>query len=293
MGGGGGSQTTSTKVEYSPEEKAARQFVWDEAQRIYGQSQGATQQGGSPIPGVAGQSGDTMAAQQQARNWAYGGAQDIARQGLAATQYGLTGAMDVNNNPALQGAIQAATRPITQNLQENILPGIRSQSVQEGGYGGSRAGIAEGLAVSRANQQAQDAAANLTNEAYKQGQDTFARTLALLPQTQQLGVTPTNLLSQVGAQNEDYQQELLNYYAAQNDYLANRGWSPVANLASAIYGGIQPGTVTTGGGGGSSFGRRASGALGGAATGAAIGSVIPGVGTAIGAGVGGLLGLFS
>lgn len=288
MGGGsGGSQ--STKVEYSPAEQAARQYVWDEARGTYAQNKEALQSGGSPIPGVAGLSGDTLQAQQMGRNWAYGGAQDLAQQGLQATQYGLTGAMDVNNNPALQGAIQAATRPITQNLQENILPGIRSQAVQEGGYGGSRAGIAEGLAVSRANQQAQDAAATMASDAYQKGQDTFARTLALLPQTQQLGVTPTNLLSQIGTQNENYQQEVLNYIASLNDYQANKGWGPISNLASAIYGGIQPGTVTSQQ---RSSGSKARGALGGAASGAAMGSMFGPWGTAIGAGIGGLMGMF-
>lgn len=291
MGGGGGNQTSSTKVEYTPEEKAARQFVWDEARNIYGQSQAATQGGGSPVPGVAGQTGDTLAGQQAGRNWAYGGAQQIANQGLSAVDYGLRGAMDVNNNPALQGAIQAATRPITQNLQESILPGVRSQAVQEGGYGGSRAGIAEGLAISRANQQAQDAAANLTNQAYQQGQETFARTLALLPQTQQLGTAGSQILSGIGAQNENYQQEVLNMIAAQNEFNQSRGWAPIANLASAIYGGIQPGTVTSTSGGGASRGRSA---LTGAASGAALGTaVMPGIGTAVGAGIGGLLGLFS
>lgn len=47
----------------------------------------------------------------------------------------------------------------TENLQENILPGIRSNSVLTGQYGGSRQGIAEGNAIGD-NQKAMQQAAN-------------------------------------------------------------------------------------------------------------------------------------
>lgn len=47
----------------------------------------------------------------------------------------------------------------TENLQENILPGIRSNSVLAGQYGGSRQGIAEGNAIGD-NQKAMQQAAN-------------------------------------------------------------------------------------------------------------------------------------
>lgn len=288
-GGGSQTSTSSTKVEYSPEEAAARKFVWDQATGIYNQSQNATQNGGSPVPGVAGQSYDTIAAQNLARNWAYGGASQIAGQLPGAIDYGLNGARDVNNNPTLQGAIQAAIRPNTENLNENILPGIRTQSVSDGGYGGTRAGIAEGLAIAKANQANVDAAANITSDAYKTGQDTFARTLAFLPQASSVGSQPSQILSGVGAQNENYNQEVLNYIANLNNYNNNKGWGPIGNLASAIYGGIQPGTVTTQQG---PSGGGARGALGGAAGGAAAGSAFGPWGTAIGGGLGGILGMF-
>src|SRR5215471_3040221 len=146
MGGSQGGTTTSTsKVEYTPEEAAARQNVWNQAQSLYDQSMGAIQNGPAPISGVAGQSADTIAGQNSARDWALGGQSQISGMLPGAIQYGLKGAMDVNNNPALQGAIQAAIRPVTSNLNENILPGIRADAVAAGGYGGTRAGIAAGL----------------------------------------------------------------------------------------------------------------------------------------------------
>jgi len=292
MGGnsGGGTQTTSTKVEYTPEEMAARENVWNQASNLYDQSQSAIQNGPAPISQVAGQSQDTLQAQQMARDWAMGGQSQISGMLPGAIQYGLQGAMDVNNNPALQGAIQAAIRPVTQNLNENILPGIRADAVAQGGYGGTRAGIAEGLAMAKANQSAQDAAATMANQAYQSGQDTFSKTLAFLPQASSVGTMPSSIISGIGAQNENYQQELNDYAAQMAGYQQTKGWGPLANLASAIYGGIQPGTVSTSTAPTTSKGRSA---LSGAAAGAAMGTAImPGWGTAIGGALGGLSSLF-
>lgn len=74
----------------------------------------------------------------------------------------------------------------TENLKENILPGIRSNSVLSGQYGGSRQGVAEGNAIgdfAKAQQQTinqfgqnnTNAAVGAQAQAFNQGQD---RTLA-------------------------------------------------------------------------------------------------------------------
>lgn len=55
---------------------------------------------------------------------------------------------------ALAGAqFQQNQSDLTDNLQRNILPGIRSNSVLAGQYGGSRQGVAEGLAISDLTKQ--------------------------------------------------------------------------------------------------------------------------------------------
>ncbi len=59
-------------------------------------------------------------------------------------------------NEALAGATQAGLNQINQNLTQNLLPSISQGSALAGTSGGSRQGIAEGLAVSDANQQATD-----------------------------------------------------------------------------------------------------------------------------------------
>lgn len=46
----------------------------------------------------------------------------------------------------------ALTNNLTRNMNENVMPGLRSSAAVSGQYGGSRQGIAEGLAASRLNQ---------------------------------------------------------------------------------------------------------------------------------------------
>src|SRR5438105_1502239 len=66
---------------------------------------------------------------------------------------------DAGANPYLTGALKSAVDltntsyqnnqdSLTNNLQRNILPGLRSSAVLTGQYGGSRQGIAEGNAIS-------------------------------------------------------------------------------------------------------------------------------------------------
>lgn len=100
---------------------------------------------------------------------------------------------DAGANPyltrALQGAMDQSTNVFgqqqqmaTENLQENILPGIRSNSVLTGQYGGSRQGIAEGNAIgdfAKAQQQTinqfgqnnTNAAVGAQAQSFNQGQD--------------------------------------------------------------------------------------------------------------------------
>lgn len=120
---------------------------------------------------------------------------------------------DAGANPYLNKALTAgidATNAgyqrnlsgLTDTLQKQILPGIRSNSVLAGQYGGSRQGIAEGNALSDFTKQATDAnlqlglqnSANTTGaqaQAFGQGQD---RSLAALQglSGQQYGVASQN-----------------------------------------------------------------------------------------------------
>jgi hypothetical protein len=70
-------------------------------------------------------------------------------------------------NPGMDPMMGVYGRQVGQQFNEQIMPGLRGDAMVAGGYGGSRAGIAQGLAGARAGQQLQDFGAQL----YGQNQD--------------------------------------------------------------------------------------------------------------------------
>ncbi len=76
----------------------------------------------------------------------------------------------VGQNPFLDQAIQALQQSSTQNLARNQLPLIRNNAIAAGGLGGSRQGIAEGLAISDLNQTLVNQEAGLRSGQFNQDQ---------------------------------------------------------------------------------------------------------------------------
>lgn len=78
------------------------------------------------------------------------------------------------DNPYLDQTANAITGSLTRNMMENVMPGIRSNAIVSGQYGGSRQGIAEGLATSRLNQDLAPALTNMYSGAYENAQNRMA-----------------------------------------------------------------------------------------------------------------------
>jgi hypothetical protein len=284
-GGGGETKSTSTTQNYSPEEAARRTKVMDEALRVYGNT--SQQIADKPYPGAAPVpfSGESLAAQNlQVQNAV--NAQPMLDQVRNAQTYGLTGVMDVNNNPYLASAVQGAINPITQSFTDTggVMSGIRDAGTNSGQFGSSRQGVAEGVAAGRYAQAIGDVSSQMYSDAYNKGQDTFTKTLALAPQTLDMYSTPVNWLSSVGAQKEDLAQQQAQYLADSGMWDINSQWAPLNNLANLIYGGGSS-TATTTNTSPKAPPNRLGGAIGGAAAGT---SIMPGWGTAIGAVIGAL-----
>lgn len=96
----------------------------------------------------------------------------ITQQGTAGATNAmnqLAAAGDPANNPYFQSAVQSAIRPVTQQFQEQVLPSIKSGAQQAGQFGGSRQGIAEGLASRGYMDTVGDITSNMGNAAYAQG----------------------------------------------------------------------------------------------------------------------------
>ena len=174
MSGGGGDTTTTTKSE-----------PWGGVQPYLKQGYGQFDQAAQniapyyPDQTYAGFTQPQQQGQQSILNYSQG-LQPTVNNGLDSLNFGLTAVQDPNNNPYLSQYVDAAIRPLNQQYQEQILPGIRDQAEMYGGAG-SRTGLAEGVAARGLQDATAATTANIYSNAYGQGLDQQARMQALLP----------------------------------------------------------------------------------------------------------------
>lgn len=196
------------------------------------------------------------------------------------------------SNPALQAAIEAAIRPLHQTFGQQILPGIRGEAQLAGQFGGSRQGVAEGIASQALLQGVGDVSARMQSEAYQTALDNMTRALAFAPGIVGLGLLPSDVISAVGGQQRGMEQALINEQIqrhAAEQLLPFQAAQQVAGLAFGMPGG---GTTSTSLIPGTQQPSALQRGLGGAAAGAALGSMLgfPGIGGVVGGLAGWLFG---
>lgn len=170
------------------------------------------------LPGRAGVAGFTPAEQQGQESLLQAANQQSSLLGKAGltNEFFTSGALlDPNTNPGLQRTIEAGTRPIWQGLTEQVLPNIRSGAAFGSGgapsanYGGSRQGIAEGIASRGALDAAGDVGGKIAFQGYNTGLDATLKALGMTPQMAASYTIPGLTQSGVGAQQRGMEQSLL------------------------------------------------------------------------------------
>lgn len=297
--GGSGQQqqaptsTTTTQVNYSPEEAAQRAALMADARGIYYQTKDKIAQGGFPGSKPVDFSSETEQAQRMLAGYSTGAGAQMANQAGGFSSFLMGPAQYAEANPYLQSAMGAAVKPITQAYTDpgGVFSQIRTGAQNAGQYGGSRQGIAEGIAGREYLQTVGDVTGKMASENYQNAQKAGAQALALAPQTWNLGTNPALTLSGVGQQKEIMAQSLEDYEMQKRMWDINSQWTPLQNYANIVFGGSSPGTTTTSTG--TPLAQQRSGgmgALGGALSGAAMGSTFGPWGALIGAGAGLLMG---
>lgn len=122
--------------------------------------------------------------------------------------------LDPGNNPVVQNAVKAATAPIYDQLHDTTLPGISAgASTGAGGmsanFGGSRQGIAEGLASKGASEAAGRTGAGIVNTALGQGLSATNTAIGQAPATAASLTVPGTVTSTVGDVREQKAQQVL------------------------------------------------------------------------------------
>jgi hypothetical protein len=231
MGGGSGSSQRSTSSTSVP--KWQRKYLED----LYGQAQSEVANNPMEMYG-----GDMVAAQDPATLGYYGDALDYAANGNA----GLNQAGDYNSdvlegkylgpesNPYLRDTYDMASRAVTENYRDSVLPAVTSRFARagqlgSGGYVGARNRADQSLARSLG-----DVATGIYGGAYEseRGRMDSARSFAPVlaeDETYRLG-----LQQGVGQQKQDYQQSLIDELIARFDFAQNEPAQRLSRYASLL-----------------------------------------------------------
>lgn len=228
----------------------------------------------------AGATANDTAAQQYLQNFATGAAQSATSNAIGALDFGLN-APNLASNPYVQDYVTAATNPLYERLTEEALPAIRSGANLAGQAGSSRQALAEGLAIRGTQRAAGETSANILNDAYGKGLDTYAKTLALTPQTVDAGTLPARYLGAAGEQQRAFEQMAINDAMQKfnfDQYEPYQRLGMYKDFITGNYGGTTTQKTETGSSGflgkalgGISTGAGVFGALGGGSLGGALG----------------------
>jgi len=216
----------------------------------------------------------------------------------------------LNANPYQQAMMEAATRPLTQQFSQAVLPGISSLYSRSGRLGSGSMERALGTATEAYGRSLGDITSNIAGTQYQQerglqqqAQLQQAQLAGLAPQFYGQQFLPSQTLAQVGAQQEAIAAQPLQEQLARYQFQQRFPYEQLSGYLSSVYGtplgsyGTQTTTAPT-------YQNRGAGVLGGALAGGlggyALGQ-IPGVSSffgsqyaapALGALGGGLLGGF-
>ena len=210
----------------------------------------------------------------------------------------------LNANPYQQAMMEAATRPLTQQFSQSVLPGISSLYSRSGRLGSGAMERALGTATEAYGRSLGDITANIAGTQYQQerglqqqAQLQQAQLAGLAPQFYGQQFLPSQTLAQVGAQQEAIAAQPLQEQLARYQFGQQLPYQQLQGYLSSVYG--TPlgsyGTQTTNA---PTYQNRGAGVLGGGIAGGlggyALGQAFPQIGGTYGAlggaTLGGLLG---
>lgn len=246
--GGSSPQTVTQKstVELSPEQQEIYQLALPSA-KAYGAKEIQQYQGS----GVAGFTPEEIQAQQMYKNVASPAGGQLASQSAAAQSTLLDPSMlDVANNPYVQAMNNSTTRQVTDNLMENILPGLRSTATGNAGmYSGAstRDALREGRAITGAGKTIGDTIAQTMMNAYNTGVGAMGSAVGRTGEVQQQQLFEPNVLGAVGMQQRQMEQaklqeDIAKFYEGQQMDL--RKAQDLIGLVQAMPGATNVGTST-------------------------------------------------
>lgn len=221
----------AAQIEEEVRQRSPAGQLQSDAQRLYNKQKKIDPYAGQLYAGPTA----TMAAAQDLSLARAGGATSSGLSGLQLAQGTLSGQyLNAETNPYLQSYTQAATRPLTQNLTENVLPSIGANALASGGYGGSRQGIAEGLATARTQQQIGDVSTNIAMNAYEAERGRQLQAIDLAKGAMGLSMLEPDIQYAIGAQQQASNQGLLDEALRLYEMGITQPWMALQNYSGIV-----------------------------------------------------------
>jgi hypothetical protein len=210
---------------------------------------------------------------------ALGGQSSIAGSLVPATQFQLAGPANLQNNPYLARATEAALRPLYSQTQQ-LLQQARRGATDVGQLGSDRQAILEQGVIGDYLTKAGDITSRMYGDAYRDALEAQTRAIGLAP-TSLAGLSvPSETLARVGATQQARAQRAIDDARARFEFGQQAPGEALTRYSNLVAGSILPGTTTAEAPGGGGMGLGAGlGALGGGAAGAGL---IGGLGTVAG-----------
>jgi hypothetical protein len=149
----------------------------------------------------------------------------------------------LQSNPYQQAMLQAATRPLTQQFGEQVLPGISSLYSRAGRYGSGAMERALGGATEAYGRALGDVSANIVGQDYarerglqQQAQMGQAALAQLAPSIYQQQFLPSQTLAQVGAAREAIAAQPLQEQMARFQFGQQQPIQSLMSYLSSVYG---------------------------------------------------------
>jgi hypothetical protein len=149
----------------------------------------------------------------------------------------------LQGNPYQQAMLAAATRPLTQQYGEQIVPGIASLYSRAGRYGSGAMERALGGATEAYGRALGDVSANIVGQDYarerglqQQAQLSQAALAQAAPSFFQMGFLPSQALAQVGAAREQIAGQPLQEAMQRYQYSQQLPYQQLQGFLSSVYG---------------------------------------------------------
>ncbi len=179
--------------------------------------------------------------QQEAYARGMGGMVDPAMQAWQST---LT-APDVANNQYVQAMLGQQADLLNRNLFENLIPEAEMGAIAAGQFGGSRQGIAEGIAMRGTQEALARQAASTQMDAYLAGLGQQRYGISAAPGMASFGMTPSTILSDVGAVQRSEAQRAIDEEMARFQFAQEEPWRRLERFAGTYFPASEPYSTTT------------------------------------------------